>query len=96
MKTKKENYTATDMVNFKSGVELGYSLGTWNEDPEVLQSMNSLVSRYTEHPFCRGLKAGFEKAQIDKVHVKEAQKEERMNEVFSIHNESREHKDLER
>ena len=96
MKTKKENYTISDTINFKSGVELGYSLGTWNEDPEVLKSMNALVSCYTEHPFCRGLKAGFERAQVDKIRVNEAQKEERMNEVFNIHNQSREQKDLER
>jgi hypothetical protein len=96
MKTSENNYSATDMVNFKAGVELGYSLSIWNEDPEVLKSVNSLVFRYKEHPFCRGLRLGFDKAQIDQKKEKEVLSEERMSEIFNIHNNNREYEDLER
>jgi len=96
MKTKKENYTATDMVNFKSGVELGYSLAIWNEDPEILKSVKALVFRYKEHPFCRGLRLGFDKAKMDQKREKESRSKERMDEIFKVHNAYREHEDLER
>lgn len=96
MKTTDENYSATDMVNFKSGVELGYSLAIWNEDPEVLKSVNSLVFRYKQHPFCRGLRLGFDKAQIDQKREKKNSNELRMGELTNARNNNREHKDLER
>lgn len=96
MKTTKENYTISDTINFKSGVNLGYSLGTWHDDPEILKTANSLVFRYQQHPFCRGLKVGFDKAHLHKRLEKEAKKNDRMDDVFKIHNESREQKDLER
>jgi len=96
MKTSEDNYTATDLVNFKSGVELGYSLAIWNEDQEILKSVNSLVFRYKEHPFCRGLRLGFDKAQIDQKRDKEVLSDERMDEIFKVHNHNRGHEDLER
>ena len=96
MKTKDENYLVTDMVNFKSGVELGYSLAIWNEDPEVLKSVNLLVFRYKEHPFCRGLRLGFDKAQIDQKRGKKNSNELRMGELTNARNNNREHNDLER
>lgn len=96
MKTTDDNLTASDIINFKAGVELGYSLGTWNEDAEVLKSVNALVFRYQNHPFCRGLRGGFDKANLDKKLAKDKEIEERMDDVFKIHNEQREQNDLER
>ena len=96
MKTTDDNYTATEIINFQSGVNLGYSLGLWNENPEVIQTVNSIANKNTHLPFCRGLNKGYERAMLDRREEKHFVRDKRMNEIFLAQNKTKNEKDLER
>ncbi len=60
-----DNYSASDAVNFQSGVNLGYSLKSWNGKSKVLESVSAIIKRNPNSPFCRGISLGVEKAIQD-------------------------------
>lgn len=96
MKTLDDNYTASDMTDFQSGVNLGYSLGEWNENPELIQTVNSIAKRNPHLTFCRGITKGYERALHDRSQEKHSELDQRMNEIFIAQNKNKDEKDWER
>ena len=96
MKTLDNNYTASEIINFQSGVNLGYSLGLWNETTEVITTVNSIANKNSHLPFCRGLNKGYERAMLDRSQEKQSGLDQRMNEIFFAQNKNKDEKDLER
>ncbi len=96
MKTIDDNYTASDMIDFQSGVNLGYSLGEWNENPEIIQTVNLIAKRNPHLTFCRGITKGYEKALLDRSKEKHSELDQRMNEISMAQNKTKDEKDLER
>ncbi len=96
METKDDNYTASDMVNFQSGVNLGYSLEEWGESPELVQTVNSIAKRNAHLTFYRGITKGYERALLDRSKEKHSELDQRMSEIFIAQNKTKDEKDLER
>ncbi len=96
MKTIDDNPTALDMIDFQSGVNLGYSLGEWNENPELIQTVNLIAKRNPHLSFCRGITKGYERALLDRSKEKDLEHDQRMNEILIAQNKTKDEKDLER
>lgn len=96
MKTQDENYTASEIVNFQSGVNLGHSLGLWNENPELIKIVNSIAKRNPHLSFCRGITKGYERALLNRSKDKHSELDQRMNEISMAQNKTKDEKDLER
>lgn len=96
MNTLDDNYTASEIINFQSGVNLGHSLGSWNENPELIQIVNSIAKRNPHLSFCRGITKGYERALLDRSKEKHSELDQRMNEIFIAQSKSKDEKDLER
>ena len=96
METLDNKDTASEIINFQSGVNLGYSLGLWNETPEVIQTVNTIANKNSHLPFCRGLNKGYERAMLDRREEKHFVRDQRMNEILIAQNKTKDEKDLER
>jgi len=96
MKTKDDTYTATDMIEYQSGVNTGYSLELSHENHILLETVQSIVNRNKEHPFCRGLRNGVEKAKLDRKQDKHLQRGQRLDELSMAQHKNRDHQDLDR
>lgn len=96
MKTTDDNYMVSEMINFQSGVNLGYSLGLWNENPEVIQTVNTIANKNLHLPFCRGLTKGYERAMLDRRQEKHFERDQRLKELHKAQDHSKDQKELER
>lgn len=95
MNTIDDSVTTADLTNFQSGVNLGYSLGTWNNDQKVIDRVLSISNNNPQSPFCRGLNKGFEKTLLDKDKNQNHQFDERMSELKKTSNRDLDSKDIE-
>ena len=96
METINDKYSASDLINFKSGVNLGYSLGSWKRSPEVIESVNSLIRNNPKSAFYRGVYKGYERAVHERNNEVPVDKNDRMSELSRFSNDSKESIDLDR
>jgi hypothetical protein len=96
MKTIDNNILGSDLTNFHSGVNLGYSLGSWNEDADIIKSVNSIAERNSHSPFCRGIITGYERAMLDHRQEKHFERDQRLKELHKAQDHSKDQKELER
>jgi len=96
METINDKYSAFDLINFKSGVNLGYSLGSWKRSPEVIDSVNSLIKNNPQSAFYRGVIKGYERAVLELNNEVPLDGKNRMSELSRFSKKSKGNIDLDR
>lgn len=96
METINDKYSASDLINFKSGVNLGYSLGSWKRSPEVIESVNSLIRNNPQSAFYRGVNKGYERAILERKNEVSLDNYNRMSELGRFNNKNKDNLDLDR
>ena len=96
METIVDNNSANELINFKSGVNLGYSLASWGGSPNTIETINSIVRNNPQSAFCRGLDKGYERAVFDRQNDMSPDSDSRMSELDRFQGRTKENKDLER
>mgnify|MGYP000321336037 CR=1 FL=1 len=96
METINDKHSASDLINFKSGVNLGYSLGLWKRSPEIIESVNSLIKNNPQSAFYRGVNKGYERAVLELNNEVLLGKNNRMSELSRVNKKSKDNIDLDR
>jgi len=81
METIDDKYSANELTNYKSGVNLGYSMESWNMNPRVIETINSIVRQNPHSAFCRGVNKGLERAVLEQDKEQNDQFDSRMSEL---------------
>jgi len=96
MESKEDKNVATELINFKSGINLGYSLASLDGDPNIINTIKSIVSNNPQSAYCRGINKGYERAILDRQNEMTLDSDNRMQELTKLKNKSKDNIDLDR